>query len=332
MKIGVLGAGSWGFCLANLLVANNHEVICWTTKQALVDQVNLEGEHPRFPGLRVPQKLQLTCNLAETIANQDLIVEAVTASGIRPVMEQVKALNRLNCPIVLTSKGIELLSGLIMPDVLESVFGKDFKPNIGYLSGPSYADEVIKGLPASVVASAYSQSTTSLINKAFTSPVFRVYPNSDIRGVAYGGALKNVIAIACGITAGLNYGHSAMASVMTRGLHEIRKFALANGCKAETINGLAGMGDLFLTCSSRLSRNFRFGELLASGTETAEALVKIGTVVEGAYTCEAALRLSEEQKVLMPITKMVYEIVYGKLKPEAAMNLLMQREIKEEHL
>lgn len=332
MKIGVLGAGSWGFCLANLLIANKHEVICWTTKQSLVDQVNLEGEHPRFPGFHVPQKLKLTTDLAEAISDKDLIIESVTASGIRPVMEQVKTLDLLNCPIVLTSKGIELLSGLMMPDVLESVFGKEFRPNIGYLSGPSYADEVIKGLPASVVASAYSQSTISLIIEAFTSPVFRVYPNSDIRGVAYGGALKNVIAIACGMTAGLNYGHSAMASIMTRGLHEIRKFALANGCKAETINGLAGMGDLFLTCSSRLSRNFRFGELLAEGYETSDALKKIGTVVEGAYTCEAALRLSEEQGVPMPITKIVYEIVYAKLSLEEAVKQLMQREIKEEHL
>lgn len=332
MKIGVLGAGSWGFCLANLLVNNGHDVICWTTKQTLVDQVNDTGEHPRFPGYRVPASLKMTTSLHEAISDKDLIIESVTASGLRPVLEKVNELNVLNCPIVITSKGIELISGLIMPEVIESVLGEHFKKNIGFLSGPSYADEVIKGMPTSVVASGYSQETIALITEAFTSPVFRVYPNSDMRGVAYGGALKNVIAIACGITAGLNFGHSAMASVITRGLHEIRKFGLANGCKAETMYGLAGMGDLFLTCSSRLSRNFRFGELLAQGYKTEDALKAIGTVVEGAYTCEAALKLSEEQKIPMPITEMVYLIVYEKLSPQEAVNLLMQRAIKEEHL
>ncbi len=332
MKITVLGAGSWGICLAFILVRNGHAVTCWTTKEKLVQIAKEEGVHPRFPEYFLPENLALSTNLNEAVEGADLIVESVTASGLRSVSEKLCALGMPKCPIVITSKGIERNTHKILPDVVVDVFGEGFKEQIGILSGPSYADEVIKELPTSVVATAYAQEVSALIVEAFSNSLFRVYPNSDPLGVAFGGALKNVIAIACGISAGLNYGHSAMASLMTRGLHEIRKLAIANGCKGETINGLAGMGDLFLTCSSRLSRNFRFGELLASDYSKEAALEKIGMVVEGAYTCEAALQISQKQQIPMPITEMVYRIIYENLKPSDTVKLLMQRVVKEEHL
>ena len=209
---------------------------------------------------------------------------------------------------------------------------ESFKSNIGFLSGPGFAQEIIRGLPTSVVGSAYDPETIKLVCETFGTQSFRVYPNSDILGVALGGALKNIIAIACGISDGLKFGNSSKAALMTRGLHEIRKLAVARGCKADTINGLAGMGDLFLTCSSSLSRNFRFGELITQGLSSTEALKKIGMAVEGAYTCVSAIQLSKTLNIPMPITEMVYMIIYENLKPADAVSMLMQRTVKEEHL
>jgi glycerol-3-phosphate dehydrogenase (NAD(P)+) len=243
----------------------------------------------------------------------------------------VKDLGLLKCPIIITSKGIEQNTGLILPDVVVQVLGEKIRRQVGVLSGPGYAEEVILGLPTSVVASAFEPKVMQLICNTFTTQTFRVYPNADILGVAYGGALKNIIAIACGISEGLRLGSSAKAALITRGLHEIRKLAVARGCKAETLNGLSGMGDLCMTCSSSISRNFRFGELLAKGMTPQAAQAKIKTVVEGAYTCMSALQLSKQHDVPMPITEIVYKIIYEDLKPMDAVILLMKRPIKEEH-
>jgi glycerol-3-phosphate dehydrogenase (NAD(P)+) len=250
---------------------------------------------------------------------------------LRPVLEKVHAIDpNLSIPLIITSKGIEQDTGLILPDVAIEVFGERFRPLVGVLSGPGYASEVIQGLPTSVVASGYSASVIQTICDTFATENFRVYPNSDVRGVAFGGSLKNIIAIACGIADGLSLGNSAKAALMTRGLHEIRKLAVACGCKAETLNGLSGMGDLCMTCSSPLSRNYRFGNIIAKGTSPAEAHREIKMVVEGAYTCLSALQLSAKYNVRMPITDTVYKILYEQLKPRDAVMLLMKRPIKEE--
>lgn len=332
MKIGYLGAGCWGFCLASLLASKGHRVVSWTTKPDLAEQLNRTREHPHLPGHYSTGDLTFTTSLQEALADADMIVESVTSAGLRPVFEQVKRLNLPPCPIVITSKGIEQNSGLILPDVAIQVLGEQLRPYVGFLSGPSYAQEVIRGLPTSVVGSAYDSDIMMTICDTFMTPTFRVYPNLDIRGVAYGGALKNIIAIACGISEGLALGNSCKAALMTRGLHEIRKLAVASGCKAETINGLSGMGDLCVTCSSVMSRNYRFGYLLAEGLTPEEAQKKIGMVVEGAYTCVSALQLSSQLDILMPITETIYKIVYEGMKPIDAVRALMQRTIKEEHL
>ena len=227
-------------------------------------------------------------------------------------------------------KGIEQNTGLILPDVAVEVLGESSRPRVGILSGPGYAEEVIKGLPTSVVASAYDPPVTQRICETFTTQTFRVYPNPDMRGVAFGGALKNIIAIACGIANGLELGTSALAALMTRGLHEVRKLAVVQGCKAETLNGLSGMGDLCMTCSST-SRNFRFGICWPKGVTPDDAQNEIKMVVEGAYTCISALQLSRQSDIPMPITETVYKILYEQLKPRDAVMLLMSRPIKEEH-
>jgi len=191
---------------------------------------------------------------------------------------------------------------------------------------------VIKGLPTSVVGSAYDKKVMKLVCEAFTTKTFRVYPNADICGVAYGGALKNIIAIACGMSDGLELGSSSKASLMTRGLHEIRKLAVARGCKPETLSGLSGMGDICLTCGTLISRNSRFGYLLAKGKTPEQAEKEIEMVVEGAYTCVSALQISQKIGVPMPITETVYNIIYKGMQPMDAVRHLMQRTIKEEHL
>jgi glycerol-3-phosphate dehydrogenase (NAD(P)+) len=330
MKVGYLGAGCWGYCLATVLASKGHQVRSWTTKPDLAETLNKTGKHPFLPASHFRGDLTVTTNLEEVLQGVDLLVESVTSAGLRPVLEKVKAYGPLPCPIIITSKGIEQNTGLILPEVVIEIFGDSAKEKVGMLSGPGYAEEVILGLPTSVVGTAYEPEITRKVCDTFTTETFRVYPNPDIRGVSYGGSLKNIIAIACGISEGLALGSSAKAALITRGLHEIRKLAVACGCLAETLNGLSGMGDLCMTCSSTISRNFRFGFLLAIGHSPEESQTKIGTVVEGAYTCVSALQLSKQFKVPMPITETVYKIIYEKLRPQDAVKMLMQRPIKEE--
>lgn len=333
MKIGYLGMGAWGYCLASLLATKlGYELVCWTTKPELAVHLSQTREHPLLPGHRSTGKMSFTTNMAEVLEKADLIVESVTSAGIRPVFEQVKSLGIPQCPIVLTSKGIEQDTGKILPEVVIEILGDLFRPYVGILSGPSFAQEVIKGLPTSVVGTGYTNETIHTICETFSTPLFRIYPNKDLLGVALAGALKNPIAIACGIADELQLGNSCRAAVITRGLHEIRKLAVLKGCRPETINGLAGMGDLFMTCSASMSRNFRFGNLLARGLSKEEALKEIGMVVEGAYTCVSALQLSKQHHVDMPITQTVYDIIKENLRPEEAVKILMQRVVKEEHL
>lgn len=332
MRIGFLGAGSWGFCLASLLSNKGYSVTSWTTKAELAERLNKTKEHPLFPNISFKGNLKFTTNLKEAVENQDFIIESVTSAGIRPVFEQIKKFGIPLPPVVLTSKGIEQNSGLILSDVIIEILGEGMRSKVASLSGPSYAQEVIKNLPASVVGSAYDENVMKSICDLFTTPTFRVYPNGDMRGVAFGGALKNIIAIACGISDGLNLGHSSKAALITRGLHEMRKLAVAEGAKAETLSGLSGLGDLCMTCSSVMSRNFRFGYLLAQGESKEEALKDIDMVVEGAYTCISALQLSQRLQIPMPITESVYSIIYDSMKPSEAVQQLMKRAIKEEHL
>lgn len=332
-KIGYLGTGSWGFCLASLLAKKGYQVTSWTAKPDLLKHLNKTREHPFFHGHPMPAQMSVTDDLEEVLKDADMLVESVTSAGIRPVFEQIKSCKEsFKGPIVLTSKGIEQDTGLILPEIVVEILGENYRSHIGILSGPSFAQEVIKDLPTSVVGTAFSKEVTQKICEMFTTPSFRVYPNSDIYGVAYGGAMKNIIAIACGISDGLKLGFSSKAALMTRGLHEIRKLAVAKGCRAETLNGLSGMGDLCLTCSSLLSRNYRFGHLLAQGITPEKAINEIQMVVEGIYTCLSTLQISKQLGVSMPITEIIYKIVYEAMQPKEAVHSLMQRTIKEEHL
>lgn len=331
-KIGYLGSGTWGFCLAALLAGQGHQVTLWSRSEEFSHLLEKTREHPKLGGYKAPSSLLFTSDLKKAVHDADILVESVTSAGIRPVFEWVLRLRPKLCPIVLTSKGIEQDTGLLLPEVLCQILQEENSPKVGALSGPSHAEEVIKNLPTSVVCTAYEQNIMMLILELFTTATFRIYPNADIMGVSFGGAMKNIIAIACGISDGLGFGDNTKAALMTRGLHEIRKLAVTKGCKMETLNGLSGMGDLCVTCLSKHSRNYKFGRLLAEGLTVQDAKKTIGMAVEGVYTSVSALQLAKKHGIAVPITEAVYSIIYQGLNPRDAVKALLQRAIKEEHL
>lgn len=329
-KIGYLGVGVWGYCLASLLASKGYEVIAWSIEEELIRHLKEKREHPKMPGHPAPPSLTFTTDLKSVLTKKDLICEAVTSAGMRQVFQRVKEVHLPHCPIVLTSKGIEQNTGYLLSDVVIEVLGPEYRSRISCLSGPSLADEVLRGLPTSVVCAAYDQDVMNFVHECFSTPTFRVYRNSDVNGVELGGALKNIIAIACGISDGLGFGDNTKAALMTRGLHEMRKLALWKGCRAETLNGLAGMGDLCVTCLSTLSRNYRFGRLIAQGFSPEDAKKKIGMVVEGIYTSLSAIQLARKASIELPISEAVYKVIYEGLSPHDAVKMLLQRATKEE--
>lgn len=331
-KICYLGAGTWGFALASVLAHNGHEVTVWSRDVDLSQELSSTRTHPKLPGFQISSKVHFTSDLARALQGAEVIVESVTSAGIRPVFEQVLKIQPIACPVILTSKGIEQKTGLLLPEVVSELLGIERSPLIGVLSGPSHAEEVISQTPTSVVSSAYDPERSQLILQLFSTPTFRIYPNLDINGVSFGGAMKNIIAIACGISDGLGGGDNTKAALMTRGLHEMRKLCVVKNCKPETLNGLSGMGDLCVTCMSRLSRNYRYGRLIAEGFSPEGARQKIGMAVEGIYTCVSARELGRKYHIPIPITEATYAVIFEGLDPREAVKALLTRAIKEEHL
>ncbi len=332
MKIGFLGAGVWGICLARILALNGHEVIGWTRTKAHAEEVNRLRKNPHLMNCILPENVTYTHEMNDAVQNADVIVEAVTSAGIRPVFEEFKKTHfKKDIPIVITSKGIEQNTCMTLPEVISNVIDSIDPAHIFCLSGPGFASEICKDLPTSVVVGGNIDLGTD-IAKLFTTKFFRVYTNSDLKGVCLGGALKNIIAIACGVSDGLSLGTGARASLMTRGLHEIVRLACQYGAKKETLYGLSGMGDMFLTCSSEKSRNYRFGVLLSQGYTSQNAKSEIDMVVEGAYTAVSCMQMSKKFNLQMPITEVVLQIIDNQITPKDAVSLLMQRSIKEEIL
>lgn len=333
VKITCLGLGAWGFTLANLLASNGHDVLGWSRDHKLVEILNKQQQHPKFLGHKKELSLQITTDLKKALAHGDVLLESVTSKGVRDVLSQILKIDpHFSKPMILTSKGIEQKTGLLMDEIVLEVMGERYKSKIGSLSGPSIAKEVMHQLPTSCVCSAYDTALMELIKQLFVNPYFRVYPNGDVLGVEFGGAMKNIIAIACGISDGLGFGANTKAALMTRGLHEIRKLSATKGCNPKTLNGLSGLGDLCTTCLSPDSRNYRFGFLIAEGVSPEKAQQHIGMVVEGVNTCVSALELGEKAGISVPITEAIYNIIYKGISPKEAVKALLAREIKEEHL
>ncbi len=333
MKIAVLGLGMWGFSIARHLALQGHNVSGWTLDKPTALLLKSGKEHPTLKYSCEGLPLHIVDTIEETILDADLIVESVTTGGLRQVLKQLFSIDTtLKKGLVLTSKGIEQKTYMTPPEIVQDIFGKEALFKIAMLSGPSFAAEVAQSLPTAVVCGTKDPEFAKIVIEAFSSQTFRVYPNPDIVGVSFGGALKNVIAIACGVSEGLHLGVGARASLVTRGLHEMVKLAVSQGCETQTLYGLSGLGDLYLTCSSPQSRNFQFGQLLSNGLTQKEAEKKVGMVVEGAYTCRAAMGLAEKSGIVMPITQAVCGLLDGKISPLDVTRRLMQRDVKEERL
>ncbi len=316
MKIAVFGAGSWGFCLAQLLAHKGHSISVWTRNQEFAEKLTRTGIHPKFPRHPAAKEISFSSDLADVLSGSEFLVEAVTSVGIRPLFSQIAKLQKeKSALVVITSKGIEKDTGLFLPELVSEILGASDR--VGSISGPTHAEEVIDGKPASLICSAYLLDAINQIKQLFSTPFFHLFPNEDIRGVALGGAMKNIIAIASGISDGLGYGDNAKAALVTRGVEEIKKVAPLKNAKPETLDGLAGLGDICATCFSNHSRNYRFGYLLAQGNSVVKAQEKIGMMVEGIYTAASAFQLAQRGQIVVPIVRAVYELIYNHADPRA---------------
>jgi glycerol-3-phosphate dehydrogenase (NAD(P)+) len=326
--IGVLGAGSWGTTLANLLATAGHDVRLWAYEAEVVEAVNRDHQNPVFlPGRPLDPRLQATADPTVAIRSAECVL-AVTPSHVsRTVLARIAPGFPPDLLVVSATKGIETESLKLMHEVADDVLPPH---RFVALSGPSFALEVHAGQPTAVVAASADPEAARAVQELFSIAHFRVYSNADVVGTELAGSLKNVIAIAAGIAQGLGLGHNPRAALITRGLAEITRLGLALGADRQTFAGLAGLGDLVLTTSGALSRNRSLGEALAKGTRLADYQRSHQSVAEGVNTARAAVRLAERRGVEMPITEKVHAILFGDLTPKQAIADLMERTPKPE--
>jgi glycerol-3-phosphate dehydrogenase (NAD(P)+) len=331
----VLGAGTWGTTLADVLDRNGHPVRCWDVDAALIERLGRERRHPKLEGLRLSERVAFHADLVEALASADVAIMAVPSRAMRSACQAILDAMPDGQPPpaawVICTKGIEQGTRLLMHEVLCDVMGEAVEGRVGVLSGPSHAEEVCLGLPTTLVAAARDQALAKAIQGWFFRPRLRVYTHDDVLGVELGGSVKNVIAIAAGVADGLGFGDNARAALMTRGLAEIVRLGLAVGARLETFMGLSGIGDLIVTAGSRHSRNHAFGRLLGEGASVEQALDRVGMVVEGYATALSTRQLAQRHGVEMPITEAVGQILYEGLAPRQAVEGLLARDPKPEH-
>jgi glycerol-3-phosphate dehydrogenase (NAD(P)+) len=323
-RITVLGAGSWGTALAVHLARRGHEVRLWARDAALASEVGRHRVNAGYlPGIALPDAVLVTDALADALDDIDLIVSAIPSHGCRAVMRQAEPHLRLNATIVSATKGIEPDTLLRMSEVIREEVGPDHP--VVVLSGPSFAVEVARGLPTAVLAASVDAAAIDLVQAEFRGSSFRLYGSPDVIGVEFGGALKNVIAIAAGVVEGLGLGHNALAALITRGLAEITRLACAAGGHRETPAGLSGLGDLVLTCTGSLSRNRHVGIELAHGRPPAEIVAGMRMIAEGVNTTRAALALGLRYGVELPIATQMAAVLEGRSDVRTAVEALMVR-------
>ena len=326
MKICILGFGSWGVALACLLNGNGHSVRAWEHDEGMARRLNELREHPYLPGVKIPQEVVISSSIEGLAHKADCIVVALPSHVIPKAMPALAKYcdNKL---VVSVSKGF-VEDGLLR--ISQYIGGLVQNAHIVALTGPSHAEEVSRALPTAITAASDDASAAKAVADVFSNDNFRVYTTNDIIGAELGGALKNVIALAAGISDGLGFGDNTKAALMTRGIVEIARLGIAMGAKEHTFAGLSGIGDLIVTCTSTHSRNWRAGNLLAKGKSVDEALGQVQMVVEGVHTAKAALLLSEKHGVDMPIVKEVNKILFKNKNPQQAVEDLMQRDKKVE--
>jgi len=325
MKIGFLGAGAWGTALANLLATKGFKVILWDKCTEALDQIRTYKENLKYlPGIKLHPGIEVAYDPHQLISESDVVIIAVVSTAFR---QCAKWLTQYNKYIISVTKGIEYDTGLTMTGILEEVVPGAIHVAI---SGPSFAIEVAKQIPTAVVSASKHEEAGRFAQELFRTNYLRVYTSKDTLGVELGGALKNVIAIAAGISDGLGFGDNSKAALVTRALSEIRRLGTAVGAMSDTFNGLSGLGDLTVTCFSKLSRNRAFGERIGKGESVQSVIQSYSTTVEGYPTALAAYRMAKKFNVSTPIINQVYSILYEGKDPKTALFELMNRDPKPE--
>ncbi len=331
-RIAVLGAGSWGTALANVLASNGHATCLWAYEPAVAEDVRANCRNQKYlPDIDLESSLAVTADMAEALAGATVVVSVSPSHVVRPVMKEAgRHMSGKHPLLVSASKGIEIHTDLRMSQVLREVLGEEMSGKCVVLSGPSFAAELARRLPTAVTLASQDEESARRVQGLFQNDHFRLYTQADLIGTELGGALKNVIALAAGISDGLGLGTNARAALMTRGLAEIGRLAERLGGEGATLAGLAGVGDLILTCTGDLSRNRRVGLAVGRGERLEEILAGMTAVAEGVRTAEAARDLAARHGVEMPIVGAVYSILYENVDPRRALALLMSREPKPE--
>lgn len=332
MKVSILGAGGWGTALSILLYHNSCKVTLWEYNPEYANTLKKYRENFYFlPNVKIPKNIKITNNIEEAVEDSQIIVVATPTQYIRKSLSGLKNFD-LNKKIILSvSKGIEDETLLTVTELLKDML-KNSNLYLAALSGPSHAEEVSRRIPTSVVCSSENIKIAKVCQKVFSNKYFRVYTSNDLKGTELGGALKNVIAIAAGIADGARFGDNTKAAIMTRGMNEIMKLGVKMGARMETFFGLSGIGDLIVTCSSKLSRNRFVGEQIGKGKSLNSVIKEMKMVAEGVNTTVAAYKLSKKFKVEMPIVKEVYQVLFMGKSPYEAAKALMCRPLKKEHL
>lgn len=329
-KISVIGSGGWGIALTILLHKNGHDLTIWSFDKKEAEELKKTRQNKtKLPNILLPEDVKVTDDLREAVDNKDILILAVPSKAIRSVSKSLKNIIKDNQIIVNVAKGLEEDTLETMTDIIEEEL-KDKNPKVAVLSGPSHAEEVGRGIPATCVVSAHNKELTLYLQNIFMNPSFRVYTSPDMLGVEIGGALKNVIALAAGIADGLNYGDNTKAALITRGIKEIASLGVAMGGEQSTFYGLTGLGDLIVTCASMHSRNRRAGILLGQGKTLDEAIKEVNMVVEGVYSAKSALMAAKKYNVEIPIIEQVNAVLFENKSAAEAVNELMIRDKKLE--
>ena len=328
-RVGVIGAGSWGTALAVVLAKNGHQVTVWSIIEDEITMLKEKHEHvDKLPGVKLPDSMEFTTDLEQAVQTSDMLVLAVPSIFTRSTAKSMAPFVKDGQIIVCVAKGIEETTLMTISDVVEQEI-----PNadVAIMCGPSHAEEVGVGLPTTVVAGARTKATAEKVQDVFMDEVFRVYTSPDVLGMELGGSLKNVIALAAGVADGLGFGDNTKAALITRGIAEISRLAIAMGAKAETLAGLTGIGDLIVTCASKHSRNRKAGMLIGQGYTMEEATKEVKMVVEGIYSAKAARALAQKYEVDMPIIDIVNQVLFENMSAKEAVVELMEREKRSEH-
>lgn len=329
LSISLIGGGSFGTALAVHLAKKGYEVKIWDRSEDVVNSINLKRRNPKYLSeISLPHNINAYCDVKDALAESQFVILSVPSSAVRNVTENIKGYIRKDQVVISIAKGIEYDSHKRMSEVIKEELPYN---DVVVMSGPSHAEEVVLNMPTAVVVSSVNIEASKKVQDLLFSERFRVYTNPDICGVEIGGAYKNIIALAAGISDGIGFEDNTKAALMTRGMSEIIRIGLKLGGKIETFSGLAGIGDLIVTCTSMHSRNRRAGILIGKGNKVEDAVKEIGMVVEGIDACRAFYALKEKLKVSMPITDGLYKVLFENMDPKACVHDLMTRDMKEEN-